>query len=116
MGNGKKERFATKDFNVYYQALKRAFLEFQAEFSPEQPLDPADSSYWGDWSNYAEQLLLELDHLFQVANITKGQIKKLNQNRFQSKRSREVNIDLNDIFCRYLLQPIKVRIPITKGN
>ena len=44
------------------------------------------------------------------------QIKKLNQNRFQSKRSREVNIDLNDIFCRYLLQPIKVRIPITKGK
>ncbi len=79
LGNGKKEQFPTKDYYYYYQALRDSFLEFQAEFSPEQPPDPADSRHWGDWSHYAEQLLLERDHLFQVANITKGQIKKLNQ-------------------------------------
>ncbi|AMA10676.1 TM0106 family RecB-like putative nuclease [Picosynechococcus sp. PCC 73109] len=79
LGNGKKEQFLTKDYDYYYQALKASFLEFQGQFSPESPPDPADSRHWGDWSHYAEQLLLERDHLFQVANITKGQIKKLNQ-------------------------------------
>ncbi|SMG64489.1 [weak similarity to] RNA helicase, partial [methanotrophic bacterial endosymbiont of Bathymodiolus sp.] len=41
--------------------------------------DPADSKNWGNWSGVAQQILLEKDHLFQVATITKGQIKKLNQ-------------------------------------
>lgn len=38
-----------------------------------------DSKNWGDWSNYAEKLLTEQDHLFLVASITRGQIKKFNQ-------------------------------------
>lgn len=41
--------------------------------------DPSDFKNWGDWSTFAEQLLKEKDHLFQVANITRCQIKKLNK-------------------------------------
>ena len=45
---------------------------------------PADSKTWGDWSTYAEQTLKERDHLFQIATITRSQIKKLSQTLFHS--------------------------------
>ena len=41
--------------------------------------DPAESKSWGNWSAFAKQLLIEKDHLLQVANISRSQIKKLNQ-------------------------------------
>ena len=78
LGSGEKKLFKTLDYSYYYRAVKDAFLSLQELFSPDSPPDPADSKSWGDWSIYAEQLLLEKDHLFQVATITRGQIKKLN--------------------------------------
>ena len=41
--------------------------------------DPADSADFGVWSDYANQLLIERDHLSQIANISRSQIKKLEQ-------------------------------------
>ncbi len=79
LGNGKKERLRTNDFYYYYQTLKSSFLNERKCFNPTDRPDPADSKSWLDWSSYAEQLLLEKDHLFQVATITRGQIKKFNQ-------------------------------------
>lgn len=79
LGNGKNEIFKTHDFYYYYLSVKRAFLNEHSRFNPDQKPDPADSKSWGNWSSYAEQILLDKDHLFQVANITKAQIKKLNQ-------------------------------------
>jgi uncharacterized protein len=79
LGNGQRERFRTQDYYHYYRSLKSSFLAQQAQFSIDNQPDPADYSSWGNWSQYVEKLLTEKDHLFQVANITKGQIKKLNQ-------------------------------------
>ncbi len=79
LGNGKKERLRTDDFYYYYQTLKSSFLSAQKCFDPNDGPDPADSRNWLDWSSHAKRLLLEKDHLFQVATITRGQIKKLNQ-------------------------------------
>lgn len=78
-GNDENERLRTSDFYYYYQTLKTAFLSDQNSFNPLAQPDPADSKNWGNWSGVAEQVLLEKDHLFQVATITKGQVKKLNQ-------------------------------------
>ena len=79
LGNGTQERFKTLSYYFYYQFLKAAFLQAQQAFTPDRKQNPAESARWGDWSSHAEQLLLERDHLFQIATITKGQIKKLNQ-------------------------------------
>ncbi len=79
LGNGTRERLTTKDYFAYYQTFKKAFLNLQQYIDLEQRPDPADSRNWGHWRTYAEQLLLEQDHLFQVANISKSQIKKLNK-------------------------------------
>ncbi|MCW8884234.1 MAG: TM0106 family RecB-like putative nuclease [Motiliproteus sp.] len=79
LGNGGQANFKTHDYYFYYRSLKDAFLQSQRAFDPANMPDPADSNSWADWSDYAKQLLLERDHLFQVATITKGQIKKLNR-------------------------------------
>lgn len=79
LGSGKQETFRTIDYEAYYQSLKQQFLNAQLHFDPLQQPDPADSASWGQWSNYAQSILLERDHLSQVAKITKGQIKKLEQ-------------------------------------
>ena len=79
LGNGEKQILKTHDFYYYYLSLKNTFLVEHSRFHPDQKPDPADSKSWGNWSNHAEQILLDKDHLFQVANITKAQIKKLNK-------------------------------------
>ena len=78
LGNGEMEVLNTNEFYYYYLNLKAAFLKYHAKFHINRYPDPADSKSWGNWSNHAEKILLDKDHLFQVASITKGQIKKLN--------------------------------------
>lgn len=79
LGSGECETLQTIDFYHYYQLLKNNFLIEQQQFDPNTPPDPADSKHWGNWSDHAKALLLAKDHLFQIAGITQGQIKKLNQ-------------------------------------
>lgn len=79
LGSGENESLKTSDFFHYYRMLKSSFLLAQASFNIETPLDPADYKNWGDWSEYATKQLTAKDHLFQVATITHGQIKKLNR-------------------------------------
>jgi len=78
LGNGEQEILRTSDYYYYYQSLKQSFIHDQTSFDSQQMPDPADSKNLGSWSNYAESLLLARDHLFQVATITRSQIKKLN--------------------------------------
>lgn len=78
LGNGVKSRFRTSDYFDYYLSLKARFVKQQHAFSLEDSLMPEDSSSYGSWSGYAQNLLIEKDHLFQVATITRNQIKKLN--------------------------------------
>ncbi len=79
LGSGENQKLRTRDFFHYYQTLKSSFIRDQEQFSSTRQPDPAESKSWGDWSGYAEKLFVEKDHLVQVATITKGQIKKLNQ-------------------------------------
>ncbi|QMT59466.1 helicase [Legionella sp. PC997] len=77
LGNKEQKRFRTADFFYYYQNLKHQFLLAQQNFDPTACPDPAASKSWGRWSTYAEELLINADHLIQVATITAAQIKKL---------------------------------------
>ncbi|NOX09795.1 MAG: TM0106 family RecB-like putative nuclease [Gammaproteobacteria bacterium] len=79
LGNGRHERLRTDDYFYYYLSLKQAFLALHEGFDPEQQPNPAHFSSWGHWSDYAKALLLEVDHLSQVATITRAQIKKFNK-------------------------------------
>ncbi|MFK7891514.1 MAG: TM0106 family RecB-like putative nuclease, partial [Granulosicoccus sp.] len=79
LGNGETERLKTRNYFYYYKTLKDSFIEDHGRFDPHQQPDPANSGYWADWSGYAESVLLDKDHLFQVATITTAQITKLNR-------------------------------------
>lgn len=79
LGNKHQMRYRTSDYYYFYQNLKKHFLIAQQNFDPTRCPDPAESPNWGRWSNYAEELLIQKDHLSQIATITSGQIKKLQQ-------------------------------------
>ena len=79
LGNQQNIQIKTLDCFAYYDAVKSDFLQEQAQFNIEVMPDPANYKSWGQWSDYAQNTLIERDHLFQVANITYSQIKKLNQ-------------------------------------
>jgi len=78
LGNGEMSVLRTSDYFYYYQNLKQTFLKEQQQFDVDLMPDPADSKSVGAWSGFAGTLLMERDHLSQVATITRGQIKKLN--------------------------------------
>ncbi|KTD50499.1 putative RNA helicase [Legionella rubrilucens] len=77
LGNKEQVRFRINDYFYFYQNLKCQFLSAHQSFEPTQCPDPASSRSWGRWGTHAEQLLLNADHLIQVATITLSQIKKL---------------------------------------
>lgn len=77
----------TNDYFYYYLQIKKRFLEFHRSFSIDNQPDPATSDFFGRWSTYANTLLVDADHLSQVATITKSQIKKLNQAGIKTMQS-----------------------------
>ncbi|MBL8872645.1 MAG: TM0106 family RecB-like putative nuclease [Planctomycetaceae bacterium] len=79
LGSNQIQRFRTDDYFFYYQRVKTAFLEQMQQFNPAtEPPFPDPRCNHGAWTSRAEEILLESDHLFQVANITSTQIVKLN--------------------------------------
>jgi predicted RecB family nuclease len=79
LGSGVNERLRVGDYIYYYRALKSTFLAAQKSFSPESQPDPANSKSWGRWETYAKELLIECDHLSQVATLSRSQVKRFNQ-------------------------------------
>ena len=77
LGNNKKEPLRVQNYAAYYESLKSSFLDFQKGWSSERPPDFSDSPFFGRWSKYAEKLLAERRHLSLVANISRTQIKRL---------------------------------------
>ena len=76
LGNAEVKPFRTEDYIHYYRQLQRSFLQFIAAFNAAEPPIPRGNSH-GFWQDEAERKLLELDHLSQVANITRTQIRRL---------------------------------------
>ncbi|MBY0551605.1 MAG: TM0106 family RecB-like putative nuclease [Candidatus Obscuribacterales bacterium] len=79
LGDKTIHRFNTRDYIDYFRNLKRNFLQFQAEFDPENMPAPDAVHELSRWRSFAEKLILERDDLIQVANIrrtTKRKIEK----------------------------------------
>lgn len=78
LGNKEPVRLGTDNYFYYYQRLKELFLMAHQNFDSTQRPDPSDSVSLGRWKVYGESLLLDVDHLSQIATITRSQIKKIN--------------------------------------
>lgn len=76
LGNSKKKSLRVDHYFAYYQALKDKFLKFHNNSGLEEN-HPSKSSTFGRWSNLAKTILEKQDHLSQVANLSRSQIKKL---------------------------------------
>lgn len=77
LGNGEIPEFNTADYFHYYLQLKAAFLKQMKDFDPARPPEPDPRADHGRWASHAEARLIETDHLVRIANISVGQIKKL---------------------------------------
>ena len=77
LGQGEERTFATREFYYYYRQLKRSFLAFQADWRAAAIPDPGLDRTWGRWTGTAEKLLAECDHLSRVAGISRGQVRRL---------------------------------------
>lgn len=79
LGDSSRVSFQTEEFFYLYLNLKEKFLRLQSEFNGQigqRPL-PEPRAENGRWSSLAERILRESDSLVQVAGITLGQIRKL---------------------------------------
>jgi len=77
LGDGTIQVFRTSEFFHYYGELKGAFLDLMQTFDPRTPPVPEPRADHGRWQSHADAQLLRIDHLYQVAGISVGQIKKL---------------------------------------
>lgn len=87
LGNGEKAHLRADDYRYYYLSLKRSFLKAQSQFDADHRPNPADSSAWGRWADFAKQQLKDVDHLSQVATLTRSQIKKLEQSGIDTQQA-----------------------------
>ena len=78
-GNKEQERFQIKDYFVFYQSVRKYFLEFQKTKKISDLPDPDLYRNWGRFSEHAKKVLEEKDHLFQIPDIKYSQILKLNE-------------------------------------
>jgi uncharacterized protein len=76
LGNRTIQSYRVEDYIHFFRQRQRDFLQFMSAFDPAQPPAPQGSEH-GRWQGKAERILLERDHLSQVANITQSQIRKL---------------------------------------
>jgi uncharacterized protein len=79
LGQGTELRFETRRFFHYYRQLRRSFAAFQDSWKLDAVPDPGLDRSWGQWSRAAERLLAECDHLSQVAGISRGQVRRLEE-------------------------------------
>jgi uncharacterized protein len=78
LGDGDIQAYPTEQYFYYYRQIRQSFLQFMAEFDADRrPLPEPGENRHGRWQDYAEKILLDRDHLSQVANITRSQIRKL---------------------------------------
>lgn len=76
LGNGKRESLRISDFGAYARAARRRLEEFVDTPTPTRPVPCKDCDLcrWGD---HCDEMWKSEDSLFTVANISKGQVKKL---------------------------------------
>jgi predicted RecB family nuclease len=78
LGDGEIISLPTEQYFYYYRQVRQSFLEFMADFDPAKMPLPKPGNH-GEWQEHANRLLLNRDHLSQVANITRQQTRKLEE-------------------------------------
>lgn len=76
LGNGTRATLRLADYAHYARGARAKLEAFVASPVPTRPIPCADCSLCR-WADHCDAVLASQDSLFQVANITRGQVKKL---------------------------------------
>ena len=76
LGNGMRATLRLADYAHYARGARAKLEAFVASPEPTRPIPCADCSLCR-WADHCDTVLTSQDSLFQVANITRGQVKKL---------------------------------------
>ena len=76
LGNGQRATLRLAEYSAYARAARSRLESFVANPVPTRAIPCADCALCR-WGNYCDDNWKEQDSLFNVANITKGQVKKL---------------------------------------
>ena len=74
-GDRSKEEVLFDDYFSFYKLVKNQFLDTK-ESKLSTPPNPGDYTNWGLFSEHAQQVLRETDHLYQIAEIRSSEIQK----------------------------------------
>jgi len=79
LGTNERVEFRVEDFIHYFRRVRSNMLALQDSFtgSIEDRPEPRPRADYGRWASQAERYFDERDHLVRVADISTGQIKKL---------------------------------------
>jgi len=79
LGDGRRESFRFADYGRYYASLKERFLAAVSGGICDTYPDPCERCEICRWRKLCEDRRLQDDHLWQVANIRRLQIRRLHQ-------------------------------------
>ncbi len=86
LGNGKEKKYKINDYFNYYKKNKSNYIKFLKNDDLIKNTSPEKCNFCSmcDWSDICKEKWLEIDHLNQIANIRKDQIKKIKNHGINS--------------------------------
>jgi|ETNmetMinimDraft_20_1059909.scaffolds.fasta_scaffold04374_3 uncharacterized protein len=109
----KKNKYKTRDYQLYFQKHKENYLRFLKSDTLKKNTQPERCSFCAlcEWADVCEKKWEDEDHLNQIANIRKDQIKKIEKHgiktlkQFSKLKETEKIKELNSsIFKKHLSQ------------
>ncbi|AML51731.1 TM0106 family RecB-like putative nuclease [Falsihalocynthiibacter arcticus] len=76
LGTGDRATFRMKDFSAYARAARHRLEEFVATQTPTRPMPCSDCGLCR-WEDHCKSVWIKEDSLFNVANVSRAQVKKL---------------------------------------
>ena len=79
LGNEEEKKYKTQDYQIYFQKHKENYLNFLRSDTLKKNTRPERCSFCAlcEWADVCEKKWEDEDHLNQIANIRKDQIKKI---------------------------------------
>ncbi len=113
LGNEEEKKYKTQDYQIYFQKHKENYLNFLKSDTLKKNTRPERCSFCAlcEWADVCEKKWEDEDHLNQIANIRKDQIKKIEKHGIKTlkqfsklKETEKIKELSSNIFKKHLLQ------------
>jgi len=113
LGNEEEKKYKTQDYQIYFQKHKENYLNFLKSDTLKKNTRPERCSFCVlcEWADVCEKQWEDEDHLNQIANIRKDQIKKIEKHGIKTlkqfsklKETEKIKELSSNIFKKHLSQ------------